>query len=207
VYVPDVSHCALRAAFCRSWRTESASSNDLVTLLSLLLRHSPPLRAVAEQRIAQRFRRRGIFGSESVPFTLAYLKLSSILNGTRMNATCADPSAAWARGSQKPSAIQPVIDGHALEVRAHGRENRLDRGGWLVVVLVVRRLFVDNLPDVHLDRHSVRGAHELTRAHVEPERPNRQPPVRPTWLDAKLPERDDLPSESLNEIESPMAKR
>jgi hypothetical protein len=88
-----------------------------------------------------------------------------------------------------------------------GERIALTAAGGLSSILVVRHLLVDNLPDVHLDRHPIRGAHELTRAHVEPEGPNRQPPVRPTWLDAKLPERDDLPSESLNEIESPIAKR
>src|SRR5690349_7220551 len=107
VYELEVSHCALRAAFSCSWRTESAASMALYR--RFLSSSEMPRQCVLSPNSESRSDcgAAGILGSESVPFTLAYLKLSSILNGTRMNATCADPSAAWARGSQKRPPYSP----------------------------------------------------------------------------------------------------
>ena len=118
-----------------------------------------------------------IAGSVSLAFTLAYLKLSSILNGTCMKLTCALPSARRRRGSQNLPSCSPYSTAIA-EISAfigviigltHTGTSSIDFGSSCCATAQMSIGIAS----------AIRGADELAGFRVEPERADGEIPF---WL-------------------------
>ena len=91
--------------------------------------------------------------------------------------------------SREPEAalVETVFDGDGADVRLHRGDHRLQPARDVIVVVVLFLVrFLGHGHDVHLLRHAINGAHEMSCGRVEPERADRDIPFGLSGTNAEL---------------------
>ena len=128
-------------------------------------------------------------GKNSVWFTLSYVKLCSILTGTRMKLTWALTSIARRRGSQKRPSCKPYSIATALICPFIDETNALTLPEPCQSSPSVG---LGDRPDVDRNGQTICRANQLSATGVEPERTDGQIPLWLARTNFEFPQLDDL---------------